>query len=50
LQALTDGERIGAASLEARALYERTFSTATAAGALEAFYDQAQRHRVRAGP
>jgi glycosyltransferase involved in cell wall biosynthesis len=50
LQALTDGERIGAASLEARALYERTFSTATAAGALEAFYDQAQRHRVRSGP
>jgi glycosyltransferase involved in cell wall biosynthesis len=50
LQALTDGDRIAAASVEARALYERSFSTATAARALEAAYDQARSRRAGTGP
>jgi glycosyltransferase involved in cell wall biosynthesis len=48
LRALADPERVEVASARARMLYERSFSTATAARALEGVYDRARSRR--AGP
>jgi glycosyltransferase involved in cell wall biosynthesis len=45
LRGLGDGERVAAASVEARRLYERSFSATTAVGALEDAYHLAQRRR-----
>jgi glycosyltransferase involved in cell wall biosynthesis len=50
LRALADPERVEVASARARALYERSFSVATAAHALEGVYERAARHRARSDP
>jgi glycosyltransferase involved in cell wall biosynthesis len=50
LRALADPERVEVASARARALYERSFSAATAARALEGVYERAADHRARSEP
>jgi glycosyltransferase involved in cell wall biosynthesis len=50
LRALADPERVEVASAQARALYERSFSAATAARALEGIYERAASHRARPEP
>jgi glycosyltransferase involved in cell wall biosynthesis len=50
LRALADPERVEVASAQARALYERSFSAATAARALEGVYERAADHRARSKP
>jgi glycosyltransferase involved in cell wall biosynthesis len=50
LRALADPERVEVASARARALYERSFSAATAARALEDVYERAADHRARSKP
>jgi glycosyltransferase involved in cell wall biosynthesis len=50
LRALADPERVEVASARARALYERSFSAATAARALEDIYERAADHRARSEP
>ena len=50
LRALADPERVEVASARARALYERSFSAATAAQALEDIYERAASHRARSKP
>jgi glycosyltransferase involved in cell wall biosynthesis len=50
LRALADPERVELASAQARALYERSFSAATAARALEDVYERAADHRARSEP
>jgi glycosyltransferase involved in cell wall biosynthesis len=50
LRALADPERVELASARARALYERSFSAATAAHALEGVYERAASHRARSKP
>jgi glycosyltransferase involved in cell wall biosynthesis len=51
LRALRDPERVEVASARARALYERSYSTATAARALEGTYERAAAsHRARCRP
>ena len=47
LRALADPERVEVASARARALYEGSFSAATAAQALEGVYERAASHRAR---
>jgi glycosyltransferase involved in cell wall biosynthesis len=49
LRALEHRERIEVASARARGLYERSFSTATAARALEGVYERARSRRVGSG-
>jgi glycosyltransferase involved in cell wall biosynthesis len=49
LRALAHPPRIEMASTRARALYERSFSTAAAAPALEAVYERARSHRAESG-
>ena len=48
LRALADPERVEVASARARALYERSFSAATAARALEGVYERARSRRAGA--
>jgi glycosyltransferase involved in cell wall biosynthesis len=50
LRALADPQRVEVASARARALYERSFSAATAAQALEGVYERAASHRARSEP
>jgi glycosyltransferase involved in cell wall biosynthesis len=50
LRALANPERVEVASARARALYERSFSAATAARALEDVYERAADHRARSKP
>lgn len=50
LRALADPERVEVASARARAHYERSFSAATAARALEDVYERAADHRARSKP
>jgi glycosyltransferase involved in cell wall biosynthesis len=50
LRALADPERVEVASARARAHYERSFSAATAARALEDVYERAADHRARSEP
>jgi glycosyltransferase involved in cell wall biosynthesis len=50
LRALADPGRVEVASARARALYERSFSAATAAQALEGVYERAASHRARSEP
>jgi glycosyltransferase involved in cell wall biosynthesis len=50
LRALADPERVEVASARARVLYERSFSAATAARALEDIYERAADHRARSEP
>jgi glycosyltransferase involved in cell wall biosynthesis len=50
LRALAHHERVEPASVRARGLYERSFSTATAARALEGVYERARSRRAGAEP
>jgi glycosyltransferase involved in cell wall biosynthesis len=50
LRALVDRDRVDAASARARELYERSFSVAPAARALEDAYERARSGRIRPGP